>query len=88
MKVSLTPELERRIAEKVRGGLYTSASEVVRDGLRLLFGTDALQERQLARLRADIQVGLEQAENGELPDGAASRARVMAAISEASGTRQ
>jgi antitoxin ParD1/3/4 len=85
MRISLTPELERRIAEKVQSGLYTSASEVVRDGLRLLFETDALQERQLARLRADIQVGLDQADNGELLDGEASRARVMSAIAEAPG---
>ena len=74
MKVSLTSELERRIAEKMESGLYASASEVVREGLRLLFETDALQDRQLAQLRADIQVGLDQADGGELLDGVA-RAR-------------
>jgi len=87
MKVSLTPELERRIAEKVESGLYASASEVVREGLRLLFETDALQDRQLVQLRADIQAGLDQAERGELLDGAASRARVKAALAAEVGTR-
>ena len=87
MKVSLTPELERRIAEKVESGLYASASEVVREGLRLLFETDALQHRQLAQLRADIQAGLDQADGGELLDGAASRARVKAAFAAQASTR-
>ncbi len=87
MKVSLTPELERRIAEKVESGLYASASEVVREGLRLLFETDALQDRQLAQLRADIQTGLDQADRGELLDGAASRARVKATLAAQVSTR-
>ena len=87
MKVSLTPQLERRIAEKVESGLYASASEVVREGLRLLFETDALQDRQLTQLRADIQAGLDQAERGELLDGAASRARVNAALAAQVSTR-
>ena len=36
MNVSLTPELERFVQEKVHSGRYTSASEVVREALRLL----------------------------------------------------
>ena len=37
MNVSLTPELESVIEEKVRSGLYSNASEVVRDALRRTF---------------------------------------------------
>lgn len=65
MKVSLTPELERRIAEKVDSGLYSSASEVVREGLRLLFEAEQARERRLARLEADIRLGLDQLDRGE-----------------------
>ena len=36
MNVSLTPDLERFVREKVDSGLYNSASEVVREALRLL----------------------------------------------------
>jgi antitoxin ParD1/3/4 len=36
MNVSLTPDLENLIREKVDTGLYASASEVVREALRLM----------------------------------------------------
>ena len=36
MNISLTPELEELIHQKVASGLYHSASEVIREGLRLL----------------------------------------------------
>lgn len=40
MNVSLTPELEQYIRRKVESGLYSNASEVVRDALRLLVGRE------------------------------------------------
>ncbi len=88
MKVSLTPELERRIAGKVESGRYTSASEVVREGLRLRFDADALTERHIAQLRADILAGLDQADRNELIDGAVSRERVKAALAAQIGIRE
>ena len=36
MNVSLTPELEKFVSAKVEAGRYSSASEVVREALRLL----------------------------------------------------
>ena len=39
MNVSLTPELERFVQGRVESGLYNNASEVVREGLRLLKST-------------------------------------------------
>lgn len=65
MNVSLTPELERRIRQKIDTGLYTTASEVVREGLRLLFEQDALRERGLARLRDEIDIGLAELDRRE-----------------------
>jgi antitoxin ParD1/3/4 len=56
MNVSLTPELERLINEKVDSGLYQTASEVVREALRLLKERDA--DREL--LRADVRAGFDQ----------------------------
>ena len=45
MNVSLTPELEKFVVNEVRSGLYQTASEVVRAGLR------RLKEEREARLR-------------------------------------
>ncbi len=65
MNVSLTPALERLVNEKVSRGFYTSASEVVREGLRLLQERDETREAKLAALRADIQEGFNAIESGE-----------------------
>jgi antitoxin ParD1/3/4 len=59
MNISLTPELEKLVAERVASGHYASASEVVREALRLLHERD-----RLTNLRHDIGLGLEQLDNG------------------------
>lgn len=55
MNVSLTPELEKMVAERVTSGRYASASEVIREALRLLEERD-----QLNQLRQEVRLGLEQ----------------------------
>ncbi len=69
MNVSLTPELEQMVQDKVNSGLYLSASEVVREALRLLEDRDQLRKIHLEELKKKIAVGLEQAERGEVVDG-------------------
>ena len=59
MNVSLTPELEKIVAERVASGRYASASEVIREALRLLDERD-----QLNQLRQDVRRGLEQLDQG------------------------
>lgn len=44
MNVSLTPELENYVNEKVKSGRYNSASEVIREGLRALQNDELRQE--------------------------------------------
>ena len=66
MNVSLTPQLEALVKDKVNNGLYRSASEVIREGLRLLQEQDELREARLAELRKDIAVGIEQADRGDV----------------------
>lgn len=62
MNVSLTPELEQYVQEKVSSGLYYSASEVIREGLRLLREREQLQQMRLQELRQDVQAGLDSGE--------------------------
>jgi antitoxin ParD1/3/4 len=61
MNVSLTPELERLVNEKVESGLYQTASEVVREALRLLKERDQAREQ----LRTDVLAGFDQLVRGE-----------------------
>jgi antitoxin ParD1/3/4 len=62
MNVSLTHELEQFVTEKVKSGRYTSASEVIRDSLRLLVERDQLYQIRLDALRKEIQKGIESGE--------------------------
>jgi antitoxin ParD1/3/4 len=66
MNVSLTPELERLVNDKVASGLYTSASEVIREALRLLKGQDEVRLLSVQELRRDIAAGLDQLDRGQL----------------------
>lgn len=68
MNVSLTPELERLVNDKVASGLYTSASEVVREALRLLKGQEEIRALRLQELKRDIAAGLEQLDRGQSSD--------------------
>ena len=47
MNVSLTPQLEELVQKKVASGLYNSASEVIREALRLLEEQDRLRAMRL-----------------------------------------
>jgi antitoxin ParD1/3/4 len=59
MNINLTPQLEELVRQKVNSGLYTSASEVVREALRLMEEQDRLKEARLEQLRRDIHAGLD-----------------------------
>lgn len=61
--ISLPAEMEQYIDAKVASGEYAHASEVVRDGVRLLMKQEA---EKLEWLRNAIQEGLDSAERGEL----------------------
>lgn len=58
MNISLTPEFEQFIQKKLDSGLYYSASEVVREALRLLEQRDQLEKIKLEELRAAIRESL------------------------------
>ncbi len=66
MNVSLTAELEQLVAEKVDGGRYASASEVVREALRLLEERDTEREARLEAIRAKVAIGLRSLDEGRV----------------------
>ena len=59
MNVNLTPQLEEMVRTKVWSGMYTSASEVVREALRLMEEQDRFRAAKLEQLRQDIRKGLD-----------------------------
>lgn len=69
MQIPLTPELEQLIHDKVNSGRYPSASEVIREGLRLLDERDRLAETRLTQLKQKIKIGIEELNDGAGIDG-------------------
>lgn len=64
MNVSLPPELEARIRQRVESGMYGSASEVIREALRLFEAYEQVKTAKLDSLRQDIVKGLNDVKNG------------------------
>jgi antitoxin ParD1/3/4 len=57
MNVSLTPELEKFVAKEVGSGLYQTASEVIRAGLRRL-KEDHVRQPRLPETLAELETQL------------------------------
>jgi len=69
MNVSLTPELEKYVSDKVASGRYTSASEVVREALRLLEREEKSRKEQLDEFNRELQARINAVERGEFITG-------------------
>ena len=65
MNVHLTPELKKLVEDEVATGLYGSASEVIREGLRLLVD----ERRWREEVRRKIAKGVAEARTGKLVGG-------------------
>jgi antitoxin ParD1/3/4 len=65
LNISLTPELATLVKEKVTSGMYHSASEVIREGLRLLKEQDEIRRLRLNELKKEIAIGTEQLDCGD-----------------------
>lgn len=76
MNVSLTPELDRFVANKVSSGRYTSASEVVRESLRLLEERDQDRGERLTALNEALTERLASLDRGEHVKPSEARARL------------
>lgn len=58
ININLPPQLEEMVRRKVASGMYASASEVVREALRLLDQHERRRAAELEQLRGDIEEGL------------------------------
>ena len=76
MNVSLTPELEKFVASKVESGRYHSASEVVREALRLLEERDQVKSAQLAEFNQELGRRLDALDRGERVDPEEARGKL------------
>ena len=65
MNVSLTPELEKYVSNKVASGRYTSASEVVREALRLLEREEKSRKEQIEDFNRELQARIDSLDRGE-----------------------
>ena len=68
MNISLTSEMEKWVHGKVGSGLYTSASEVVREALRALHEKETRNSSKLANLRDAVQLGMASADEDHLSE--------------------
>jgi antitoxin ParD1/3/4 len=76
MNVSLTPELEKFVSTKVESGRYNSASEVVREALRLLEEHDQARAVQLAEFNQELGRRLDSLDQGHRVDPSEARTRL------------
>ena len=66
MNVTLSDEFVAFVENEVASGAYSSASEVVRDGLRLLQREKAAHHEKIRILQREVRIGIEQARSGRL----------------------
>jgi antitoxin ParD1/3/4 len=65
MNVSLSPEIDAWINEKVKSGMYNSSSEVIREGLRMLMEREEQRLSMLEDLRKELLIGVHQLDSGK-----------------------
>ncbi len=72
--IVLTRHQENFLGELVATGVYQNASEVLRDGLRLLESQLTRRKAELVNIQAGVLTGLEQIEHGRLASGSGEEA--------------
>ena len=68
MTLKLPPQLEEAIRRKVESGMYASTADMLAQALELLEEHEQLRAIRLQKLREQVQVGLDQAERGEVSE--------------------
>lgn len=69
MNISLKPEQEQFIQEKLRSGKYETIDELITEAFRLLEERDRYYENWVDETRKKVAVGISQLDRGEGVDG-------------------
>jgi antitoxin ParD1/3/4 len=71
--INLTEHQDELVSKYISSGRYQNASEVIRDGLRLMESRDAEEAAKLEALRSAVDVGINALEKGDFEEfGSAS----------------
>ena len=76
MNVSLNPELDQFVSAKVSYVRYTNASDVIREGLRLLEERDQARAMQLASFNQKLSQRIDSLDRGQAVDPGEVRKRL------------
>ena len=68
MDISLTPNIERLLRNKVAEGVYNSLNEAINATLSIALNGSCISQEELDNLNKDIQKGIDEAEAGNLSD--------------------
>jgi antitoxin ParD1/3/4 len=88
LNVSLTPSLREYVRSKVRAGGYDSASEVIRESLRVMQDRDKVQQEFWMDVRRKVAVAKRQIAEGKTVDGEAAMRRIIAESDGGQGRKQ
>ncbi len=83
MNISLKPEQEQFIQEKLRSGKYETIDELIAEAFRLLEERDRYYEKWVEETRQKVEIGIEQADRGQVTDGKVVIARLREKIHKA-----
>lgn len=86
MSLNVPPDFERAIRERVESGAYASEADVFAACLEALGEWEDVQRAKYEKLRAEIQMGIDQLERGQVVDGEEALQRIRARFMEKAGS--
>ena len=83
MNITLKPQQEKFLREKLDSGKYGTIDEVIAEAFKLLEERDEHYQQWLDETRKKVAIGIEQANRGQLTDGKIAIARLREKLSQA-----
>ncbi len=83
MNITLKPQQEQFLREKLNSGKYATIDEVIAEAFQLLEERDKDYQQWLDETKEKVAAGIEQANRGQLTDGKVAMARLREKLSQA-----